>query len=259
MDHDAVDVIETGIVLSSGGEHNDISIKNASLLPTVIEGARPVHAVMHDQKTIQFFDRDGSARVYCEAALVQGDTGHRVVGTAAPHHGIVVPVGDYFVVSEPNLDVDTPEDELPPRLGATILDGDANQIGDVAACTVLHGEAQSASLVAFGCVEGVLLTRSDGKGAPTLELLKYDDNMPEGRVGTLSQRKMRGLQRAEQCEALLCLLKAWRRSQPMPSTAPVGATLSPSAFDRWLRTNMNCGRAGSHPKIPVSLEAHSTL
>lgn len=189
MDHDAVHVIETGIVLSSDGDHQDISVKDASLLPTVIEGARPVHAVMHDDKILQFFDREGKARVYDEAALLEGDAEPKVVETSAPHHGVVVPVGDYFVVSEPNLDVETPEDKLPPRLGAKVVDDDGNQIGDVATCTGLHGEAESAGLVAFGCVEGVLLARSDGRDAPTLELLEYEDDMPEGRVGTLTGGK----------------------------------------------------------------------
>lgn len=185
MDHDAVNVIETGIVLSDDGDHQDITVKDATLLPTVIEGARPVHAVMHDDKIVQFFDRDGEARVFDEATLLDGGNDYRSVETSAPHHGVVVPVGDHFVVSEPNLEVETPEGDLPPRLGAKVVDGAGNQIGDVATCTGLHGEAASAGLVAFGCVEGVLLARSDGKGAPELELLEYEDDMPEGRVGTL--------------------------------------------------------------------------
>ncbi|XWN33597.1 MAG: hypothetical protein ROR55_11305 [Devosia sp.] len=186
MDHDAVHVIATGVVLSDDGDHKDISVKDASLLPTVIEGGRPIHAVMHDDKIIQFFDRDGEARVFDEATLLNGGNDYKTVQTSAPHHGVVVPMGDYFVMSEPNLEVETPEGKLPPRLGAKVVDGDGNQVGDVATCTGLHGEAQSAGLLAFGCVEGVLLARSDSKGPPQLELLEYEDDMPEGRVGTLA-------------------------------------------------------------------------
>ncbi len=190
MDHDAVHVIETGIVLTDHGDHQDIAIKDAALLSTVIEGARPVHAVMHDDKIIQFFDRDGEARVYDEANLLTGGADHKTVETAAPHHGVVVPMGDYFVVSEPNLDVETPADKLPPRLGAKVVDGDGKQVGEVATCTGLHGEAISAGLVAFGCAEGVLLARSDGNGPPQLELIEYTSDMPEGRVGTLAGGKV---------------------------------------------------------------------
>lgn len=189
MDHDAIHVVETGIALSHDGDHQDIDIKDATLLPTVIEGSRPVHAVMHDDKIVQFFDRDGEARIYEEASLMTGGGDYTVVETSAPHHGVVVPVGDYFVVSEPNLEVETPEDQLPPRLGAKVVDGDGNQVGDVATCTGLHGEATSAGVAAFGCEEGVLLARSEGGAAPTLELLPYGEDMPEGRVGTLAGGK----------------------------------------------------------------------
>ncbi|MEM9631773.1 MAG: hypothetical protein AAGA50_10640 [Pseudomonadota bacterium] len=189
MDHDAVHVIETGITLSRHGDHQDITIKDAALLSTAIEGPRPVHAVMHDDKIFQFFDRDGQARVYDEADLLKGGTKHKVVETAAPHHGVVVPLGKYFVVSEPNLDVKTPADKLPPRLGAKVIDSEGRQVGEVATCTGLHGEATSAGLVAFGCAEGVLLARLDGSGSPQLELIKYAEEMPEGRVGTLAGGK----------------------------------------------------------------------
>ena len=144
---------------------------------------------MHDDKILQFFDRDGEARVYDEADLLKGGADHTIVKTAAPHHGVVVPAGDYFVVSEPNLDVETPADKLPPRLGAKVVDGAGKQVGEVATCTGLHGEAASAGLVAFGCVEGVLIARSDGSGPPRLELVEYSDDMPEGRVGTLAGGK----------------------------------------------------------------------
>ena len=186
MDHDAVHVIETGIVLTGDGDHHDIAIKDVALLSTVIEGPRPVHAVMHGDKILQFFDRNGEARVYDEETLLNGGADHTIVKTAAPHHGVVVPVGDYFVVSEPNLDEDTPADKLPPRLGAKVVDGVGNPVGQVTTCTGLHGEAVSAGLAAFGCVEGVLIARSDGNGPPQLELIEYTDDMPEGRVGTLA-------------------------------------------------------------------------
>ncbi|WP_418068107.1 hypothetical protein [Roseibium porphyridii] len=185
MDHDAVHVVETGIVLTDHGDHQDIEIKDAALLPTVIEGPRPVHAVMHDDKVLQFFDLDGEARVYTEKNLLEGSAEHKVVKTAAPHHGVVVPINDHFVVSEPNLDTATPADKLPPRFGAKVVDNKGKQVGEVATCTGLHGEATSAGLVAFGCVEGVLVAQSDGSGPPNLELIEYSADMPDGRVGTL--------------------------------------------------------------------------
>ena len=188
-DHDTVQFFETGVSISSHGEHEDINVKDPAPLPVVIEGARPIHAVMHHDKIVQFFDRDGEARVYDEEALLQGDTQHKVIKTTAPHHGVVVPMGKHFVMSEPNLEVDVAEGKLPPRLGAKVVDDHGHQIGEIATCTGLHGEAASADLVAFGCDEGVLFARADKSGVPQLELVKYAEDMPKGRVATLAGSK----------------------------------------------------------------------
>jgi len=52
-------------------------------------------------------------------------------------------------------------------------------------CTGLHGEATSGTLVAFGCTEGVLLATENGSKEPSLKMLEYSADMPEGRVSTL--------------------------------------------------------------------------
>lgn len=185
MDHDAVDVLKSGVHLTDHGEHKDVELEDPALLPVRQEGGRPVHAVMHGDEILQFFDRDGEARVLSEKALLEGKTEYDVVKVAAPHHGVAVPMGKYTLVSEPNLDVETKEGELPPRLGLKVLDAEGKQAGEVAACTGLHGEASSAGLVAFGCEEGVLVVRPNDDKAPVPEMIAYGDEMPEGRVGTL--------------------------------------------------------------------------
>ena len=185
MDHDVVHVVASGIKLSDHGGHSDIKTGTSTLLPVVLRGSRPVHATPHHGHFIQFFDRDGEARVYEEQALMEGKSGYTVVKATAPHHGVAVPFGDYFLISEPNLAADTKADDLPPRLGLRILDKSGIPVGDIATCTGLHGEASSAGAVAFGCAEGVLLVRSNGSGAPEAMMLAYGADMPEGRVGRL--------------------------------------------------------------------------
>ncbi len=184
MDHDAVDVVKTGVNFTDHGEHRDVELQDA--VPAVrLDGRRPVHAVPHGDEILQFFDLEGEARVFAEAALLDGKADYDVVKASAPHHGVAVPMGAYFLVSEPNLGVTVKEGELPPRLGLKVVDKDGKQMGDVATCTGLHGEASSAGIVAFGCKEGVLIVRRGEGGVPKPELLPYRDDMPEGQVGTL--------------------------------------------------------------------------
>jgi hypothetical protein len=139
MDHDAVNVIKSGIALSGHGDHGDIEIGNPALLPVMLEGQRPVHAVVHGDEIVQFFDREGEARIYNEDALLEGNAEYEVVKTLAPHHGVAVPMGDYFLISAPELDVETKEGELPPRLGLSVLNKNGEQVGETAPCAGLHG------------------------------------------------------------------------------------------------------------------------
>src|SRR5690606_23598220 len=90
-----------------------------------------------------------------------------------------------MLISAPELTKEVKDGELPPRLGLKVLDGAGRQVGDVATCTGLHGEASSAGVVAFGCKEGVLIARAGGQNPPDLEMLHYGEAMPEGQVGTL--------------------------------------------------------------------------
>ena len=189
MDHDVVNVIKSGVELSGHGDHSDIAIEDAALLPIKLEGARPVHAVMHGNEILQFFDTEGEARVFSEKNLLEGKAEYQTIKAAAPHHGVAVPMGNYVLISEPDLEIETKEGELPPRLGLKVLDQKGGQVGEIATCTGLHGEASSAGLVAFGCEEGVLVARPDGKNPPKLGMLAYGDDMPDGRVGTIAGGK----------------------------------------------------------------------
>lgn len=185
MDHDAVHMIDSGIKLFSHGDHSDIEIQDAVLLPVTITGKRPVHAVPDHGAFYVFFDGEGEARIFNEDQLISGKDNYKTIKASAPHHGVAVPMGNYMLISEPNLDVETKPGSLPPRLGLKILDQDSNQVGSIHTCTGLHGEASSAGVTAFGCEEGVILALPNGDDVPTIKMLDYDAAMPGGRVGTL--------------------------------------------------------------------------
>lgn len=184
-DKDIVNVISTGIALSDHGEHRDIEVSEPKLLAGVINGKKPGHVVTHGDDVAIFYDRGGKMELMRESALIEGKAEIASLDTTAPHHGVAVPMGANILVSVPNMSAQVKPDELPPRVGLRILDRSGKQLGDVAACTGLHGEATSARLVAFGCEEGVLVARPAGIDGPKLKMLAYGDDLPEGKVSTL--------------------------------------------------------------------------
>ncbi|MFB9952206.1 zinc metallochaperone AztD [Rhizobium puerariae] len=184
-DSDIVHVIRTGIEFSDHGEHRDLDVSDAGLLPVTFEGKRPFHVVPHDDHAILFYDRGGKAEIIDEAALLEGKADVRTIDTTAPHHGVAVTMGKFVLVSAPDTEAKTKPDELPPRIGLRVIDEKGEQVGDITKCTDLHGEATSARLIAVGCKEGVLVARPGGTGGPKLEMLNYPENLPKGYVGTL--------------------------------------------------------------------------
>lgn len=184
-DADAVNVIKTGIALSDHGEHRDIEISDPALLPVKLDGKRPYHAVMHGDEVVLFYDNEGKAKVHSEHELLEGHIEEKIFDATAPHHGVAVPMGKYMLISVPNMEAARKPDDLPPRLGLRIVDDKGEQVGDVAPCTALHGEATSAGLVAFGCEEGVLLATPVTGKPPRLDMLSYGDDLPKGKVSTL--------------------------------------------------------------------------
>ncbi len=184
-DADIVHVIKTGIDFSDHGDHRDLAVSETGLLPVTFEGKRPFHVVPHDDHLVLFYDRGGKAEIINEAALLEGRTDVRTLDTVKPHHGVAVTMGDHVLLSAPNTEVATNPEELPPRIGLRVVDANGAQIGDIAKCTDLHGEATSARLVAFGCKEGVLVARPDGSNGPKIEMLPYPASFPKGQTGTL--------------------------------------------------------------------------
>ena len=182
---DVVNVIKTGIKLEDHGDHRDLEISDTALLKEKFEGKRPVHAVMHGDNVVLFFDREGKAHELSEQDILKGNPQAKIIDATAPHHGVVVPFGNQYLASVPNLEAETKPDALPPRLGLRILDADGKQSGDVATCTALHGEAFSASLAAFGCKEGVLIAGPNKDKQAELQMLSYGADLPKGKVSTL--------------------------------------------------------------------------
>ncbi|GGB06570.1 hypothetical protein GCM10011491_38380 [Brucella endophytica] len=184
-DQDITHVIKSGIEFSDHGDHRDLNVTDTALLPVTFEGARPGHVVPHDDHAVLFYDRGGKADIIDEAALLEGKVQVRSIDTTKPHHGVAVTMGRHVLVSVPDTKAETAPDKLPPRIGLRVVDKDGKQVGDIATCTDLHGEATSARLVAFGCKEGVLIARPGGIDGPKLQMLPYPADFPKGYTSTL--------------------------------------------------------------------------
>jgi hypothetical protein len=184
-DRNLVQVIDTGISLSDHGEHRDLDVSEPKLLPVTVNGEKPGHVVSHGDDVAIFYDRQDKFDVIKESALLEGKIEPNAFSSTAAHHGVAVPMGNHLLVSVPNMEAVVKQGDLPPRRGLRVLDKDGKQVGDIAACTGLHGEATSAKLVAFGCEEGVLVAHPNGANAPKLTMLPYGPSMPKGKVSTL--------------------------------------------------------------------------
>jgi len=174
-----VTAISSGVSSEDHGDHGDIDVEAPKLTGVEIAGQKPSHFVEHDGEFAAFFDGDGVARIISEKDVLEGKSSVREVKTDAPQHGVAVAYGSHVLLSEPNKEM---PDELP--IGIRTVDETGTQVGDIAKCPDLHGEASSGNVLAFACASGLLVV-TDGAGAPTIRHLAYEDRLPDGKSTTL--------------------------------------------------------------------------
>ena len=178
-DAGAVTAISTGIALNDHGDHADIAVEAPKLTGSEITGPKPSHLVEHDGKFAAFFDGDGVARVFSEKVALDGGSATKEARTAAPHHGVAVAYGSHVLLSEPNA-----ADPTALPVGIRTVDATGAQVGEIAACPDLHGEASSGNILAFACATGLLIV-IDGDSGPEIRHLPYPESLPDGKVTTL--------------------------------------------------------------------------
>ncbi|WP_011583315.1 MULTISPECIES: zinc metallochaperone AztD [Chelativorans] len=170
----------TGIELDDHGDHGDLEVSEPKALGVEIAGKKPVHFVPHHGDVAIFYDGEGVVRLIKEADVLEGKSAVRLLETAAPHHGVAIPLGDHVVVTVPN-------EQDPSKLptGVRVLDSSGSQVGEVAECPGLHGEASSGHLTAIACETGLLIVKETG-GKPEIKHLAYAGDLPEdAKVSTL--------------------------------------------------------------------------
>jgi len=182
---DMVHIINSGIALEEHGDHRDVDISDPKLVDWTLKGRVPGHVVSHGDHIAIFYDREDHFQILHESELLRGDKRVLDFNNGGAHHGVAVGLKKHILVSVPNLQAEKKPEDLPPRYGLRVIDVKGNEVQAALPCTGLHGEAVSGSLVAFGCVEGVLIATENGNSAPDLKMLEYGADLPEGRVSTL--------------------------------------------------------------------------
>lgn len=174
-----VSAIFTGIAFHDHGDHGDIDVDDPKLLDFSLSGEKPGHFVERQGKVAQWFDGEDTVRLFDEKAVLGGQSSFRAVNVTAPHHGVAVPYDDHAVVTIPN-----PEDASKRPIGARIVEGDGQQVGEDIPCPGLHGSAGSGNIHALACDTGLLLITQSGN-TPEIRHLPYSPSLPEGSASTL--------------------------------------------------------------------------
>lgn len=175
-----VAIISSGIGFHDHGDHADIDVAGARLLPFTIAGNKPGHFVELQGKVAQWFDGERYAIIYNETAALEGFSDGKRLFTGAAHHGVAVPYDNYAVVSVPN-----PAGAAKRPVGAQLVDLNSKKVGDVVACPGLHGSAGSGDTYALSCESGLLLITQKGD-KPEIRHLPYPASLPKGSVSTLA-------------------------------------------------------------------------
>jgi len=186
---DIIHILNSGITLESHGDHKDLKISDPKLLDISLKGKAPGHLVSHEDHITAFFDREDEFQVLHESELLRGENRILTFSNQAAHHGVAVGLRRHILVSVPNLEAERKAEDLPPRYGLRVIDVKGNEVQAAVPCTGLHGEATSGQLVAFGCREGVVVATENGTKEPTVKMLEYGSDFPEGRVSFIRGAK----------------------------------------------------------------------
>ncbi len=192
---DQVYVLDGGIWEEDHGDHQHPYAEDPNLFDEVIEGSRPTHVVKGEDSIAVFFDGDASTmtpasvttfedRDLIDGALPASQLQYDINmhGVAEPHHDVLL-----STIRPDDADSLSANPILPDRVGVFAMnDGQYTLEATLADfCPDLHGAAQNARYVAFGCSDGVLIAERTETGYVSSKLAN-PDNLPDGlRIGTL--------------------------------------------------------------------------
>lgn len=152
-----VGVVDAGTWTDAHGDHGHSYVTEPSLLESTFDHGTSYHAVSDDERSVLWFDDDGSFRSFDWAGLEDDAVQVQTVETGTGHHGVAVPTADGgFLASYSEGD---------GAAGLLVLGPDGAETARIDGCDGLHGEAHAGEgTYVFGCADGVLVVE-DGAGA----------------------------------------------------------------------------------------------
>lgn len=151
-----VGVVDPGSWTVAHGDHGHSYVADPALLETTFDDGTSYHVVSDDERSVVWFDDDGSFRSFDWAGLEDDEVDVQRIETGVGHHGVAAPTADGgFLASYP---------EGEDAAGVLVLDEDGTETGRIEGCSGLHGEAHAGDEgYAFGCSDGVLVVEG-GEG-----------------------------------------------------------------------------------------------
>ena len=197
-------VVDTGTWTVDHGDHTHYYRAEARVVGSLDWGG-DVRVGSSEQVTALFSPVTGEGLVLDRAALGQGEIEPLTRTTGAPHDGVLLPLGDLLVGTEPDR--------------VTVLDGSGEPVGESAACPQVRGGAVTRVGVVVSCADGaVLVTEADG--AATVESVPYPAPVdPAERAEQLAQRPGRPSVAAPAGDRGVWLLDTRARSWRLVETA----------------------------------------
>ncbi len=187
---DRVEFIDGGLFQEDHVDHLHDYQQAPALSSFVLSESRPTHITSNDSQTAVFFDGDvnssmpAAVAVITDADITTDSNGYPVLNYSIHMHGAAQPRGEYLVSTVRDADSAT---TLPDKVALYHAHGDHfdEELVFAETCPGLHGSAQNAHVIAFGCTDGVLVITQEGETFTASKIANSDDFTGAMRIGTL--------------------------------------------------------------------------
>lgn len=159
-----VKALDGGLQVESHGDHMHVLRRSWNWVAGELADSSPVHFVPHEGWNAIFHDAAGTVSLVSNQSLnLSRPLSERAVLKVGRHHGVAVPLaGDLFATTRANPDYLSGKSTNSLPTGVQVRNANDSVVwsGADTLCPNLHGEAVTATGVAFGCGDGVLLVES---------------------------------------------------------------------------------------------------
>lgn len=184
-----VKALDGGLQVEAHGDHDHVLRRPWSWVSGELSDSSPVHFVPHDGWNAVFHDAAGTVSLVSSQSLnLSRPLGDRSILRVGRQHGVAVPLaGDLFATSRANPDhlAGKTTNSLPTGVQIRNLSDSVVWSGADTLCSGLHGEAVTASGVAFGCADGILAIAAKGTGFEARVIADPASLPASARTGTL--------------------------------------------------------------------------